>query len=145
MRPLRPVRRRGKPVVLVVDDIVAQRDLYEYFLASYFEILSAGRGSEAIALATTHVPDAIVLDIEMPEMNGLDLCRRLKRHRETAAIPVVMLTGIPEDVRAEALEAGAAVVLKKPCSIDALLDQIVGCIITAQALGPVEDGEDEAS
>jgi CheY-like chemotaxis protein len=138
MRPIRRVRRIGKPVVLVVDDVVEQRDLYEYFLASYFEILSAGRGPEAITLATTQLPDAIVLDVEMPEMNGMDVCRRLKRHRDTAPIPVVMLTGVPDDLRAEAIEAGAAAVLKKPCSIDDLLEQIVGCIITAQALARVE-------
>ncbi len=137
-RPTR-VRRPGKPLVLVVDDIVEQRELYEYFLASYFELASAARGPEAIAIAVAQQPDAIVLDVEMPEMNGLDVCRRLKRHKDTAAIPVLMLTGTPDDVQVQALDAGAAAVLKKPCSVDALLDHILGSIITAQAFTPIED------
>jgi CheY-like chemotaxis protein len=132
-RPPRRVRS-GKPLILVVDDIVEQRDLYEYLLSSSFELASAGRGPEAIAIAVAQQPDAIVLDVEMPEMNGLEVCRRLKRHKDTAAIPVVMLTGIPNDVHAEALDAGAAVVLTKPCPIDALVEHIVGSIIDAQAL-----------
>jgi two-component system cell cycle response regulator len=137
-RPRR-VRRPGKPLVLVVDDIVEQRDLYEYFLASYFELVSAARGPEAIAIAVARQPDAIVLDVEMPEMNGMEVCRRLKRHKDTAAIPVLMLTGTPDDVHVDAREAGAAAVLKKPCSVDALLEQILGSIITAQALAQAED------
>ncbi len=131
--------RPGKPLVLIVDDIVEQRELYEFFLASYFELVSAARGPEAIAIAVARQPDAIVLDVEMPEMNGLEVCRRLKRHRDTAGIPVLMLTGIPNDIHVEAMAAGAAAVLKKPCSVDALLDQIVGSIITAQALAPAQD------
>ena len=137
--PPRRARRAGKPLVLVVDDIVEQRELYEFFLMSYFELASAARGPEAIAVAVERQPDAIVLDVEMPEMNGIEVCRRLKRHKDTASIPVLMLTGVARDVRTEAIEAGAAAVLKKPCSVDALLDQILASIITAQALGPVED------
>jgi two-component system cell cycle response regulator len=134
------VRRSGKPLVLIVDDIVEQRELYEFFLASYFELASAARGPEAIAIAVARQPDAIVLDVEMPEMNGIEVCRRLKRHRDTAAIPVLMLTGTPDDVHVQAHEAGAAAVLKKPCSVDALVEHILGSIITAQALTPTGNG-----
>jgi CheY-like chemotaxis protein len=133
------MRRPGKPLVLVVDDIVEQRELYEYFLASHFELASAARGPEALAIAVARQPDAIVLDVEMPEMNGLEVCRRLKRHKDTTAIPVLMLTGTPGDVHAEASDAGAVAVLKKPCSVDALVEQILASIITAQALSPAED------
>lgn len=137
--PSHRVRRAGKPLVLVVDDIVEQRELYEYFLAQHFELASAARGPEAIAIAVARQPDAIVLDVEMPEMNGIEVCRRLKRHKETAAIPVLMLTGTPRDVHAQAREAGAAAVLEKPCSVDALLEHILGSIITAQASTPTGD------
>jgi len=129
----RKAPRHGKRLILVVDDCVEQRDLYEYLLASEFELASAGRGPEAIELAIERQPDAIVLDFQMPEMNGIEVCRRLKRHPDTATIPVVMLTGSPRDVRAEALAAGAAVVLTKPCPIDQLVEHIVGSIVDAEA------------
>lgn len=135
----RKERRHGKRLLLVVDDCVEQRDLYEYLLAGDFDLASAGRGPEAIAIAIERLPDAIVLDVQMPEMNGIEVCRRLKRHPDTATIPVVMLTGSPRDVRAEALDAGAAVVLTKPCPIDALVKHILGSIVEADALARTED------
>lgn len=133
-RSRRNGRRRAKRLILVVDDCVEQRDLYEYLLASDFDLLSAGRGPEAIAIAIERLPDAIVLDVQMPEMNGIEVCRRLKRHADTATIPVVMLTGSPRDVHAEAIDAGAEVVLTKPCPIDALVEHILSAIINAEAL-----------
>ena len=108
--------------------------MYEILLARDFDLASAGRGPEAISIALARQPDAIVLDVQMPEMNGIEVCRRLKRHKDTAAIPVVMLTGAPRDVRTEALEAGAAVVLTKPCPIDSLVEHIVSSIISAEAM-----------
>jgi CheY-like chemotaxis protein len=130
----RRIRRHGRRMLLVVDDCVEQRELYEFLLARDFDLVSAGRGPEAISLALERQPDAIVLDVQMPEMNGIEVCRRLKRHKDTAAIPVVMLTGSPRDVRDEAAAAGAAAVLTKPCPIDTLIEYVVGSIINAEAI-----------
>ncbi|HZT76440.1 MAG TPA: response regulator [Vicinamibacterales bacterium] len=110
--------------VLLVDDCDDQRDLYELLLASEFTVISAGRGAAALALAERWRPDVIVLDIEMPDMNGFETCRRLKDGASTRAIPVIMLTGcdyIPDEARL----AGASLVLAKPCPERRLVEAIV--------------------
>jgi CheY-like chemotaxis protein len=82
-----------------------------------FEIVAAGRGREALVLATAKIPAAIVLDLHMPGIDGLEVCRRLKRDPLTADIPVIILTGADDHgMETEALFAGAAAVLTKPCS-----------------------------
>jgi CheY-like chemotaxis protein len=113
--------------VLLVDDNGDQRDLYELLLASEFEVATAGRGLEAIGRAAVSHPDVIVLDIQMPDMNGFETCRRLKSSPSTKGIPVVMLTGgdyIPDEARL----AGAFAVLQKPCPESRLVDTILAAI-----------------
>jgi two-component system cell cycle response regulator len=113
--------------VLIVDDNGDQRDMYELLLASEFDVATAGRGLEAIGLAATRRPDAIVLDIEMPDMNGFETCRRLKSNPSTRHIPVIMLTGghyIPDEARL----VGAFAVLEKPCPEARLVDAIFAAI-----------------
>jgi CheY-like chemotaxis protein len=115
--------------VLLVDDCAEQRDLYEFVLAPDFDIRTASRGAEAIALAQAQPPDVIVLDISMPEMSGLETCRRLKANRATATIPVIMLTGLDHALN-QGLLAGAFTVLEKPCPDRKLIEAIataVGC------------------
>ncbi len=113
--------------VLLVDDCGDQRDLYELLLASEYDVLTAARGAEALVLAALRQPDVIVLDIEMPEMNGFETCRRLKADPSTRSIPVIMLTGsdyIPDEVRL----AGAFAVLDKPCPDRTLVETIASAV-----------------
>jgi CheY-like chemotaxis protein len=113
---------RPSPLVQIVDDCIEQRDLYELALERDFEIVTAARGVDAIALAIVRQPDAIVLDLRMPGMDGLVVCRHLKRDPVTADIPVIILTGDDDHgVQTEALIAGAAAVLTKPCSAPRLI------------------------
>ena len=110
--------------ILLVDDCGDQRDLYQLLLQSDFDVIAASRGAEALALAAMRQPDVVVLDIEMPDMNGFETCRRLKDDPSTRHIPVIMLTGcdyIPD----EALLVGAFAVLDKPCPERRLVQTIV--------------------
>src|SRR5205823_9669297 len=92
-----------RPRVLMIDDSTSERDLYALMLERDVQVLTASRGSEGLALAEAERPDAIVLDVMMPEMNGWEVCRRLKSNPDTAAIPVIMLTGQEEpDLMAQA-------------------------------------------
>jgi CheY-like chemotaxis protein len=117
--------RRHRPLVLLVDDNVQQRDMYEVALAPDFKIVTATRGADAIALARARRPDAIVLDVRMPGMDGLEVCEHLKSDPATESIPVVMLTGASDPrLRLEGMEAGAAAVLTKPCTPATLLQAI---------------------
>ena len=108
---------RPRPLILIVDDCIEQRDLYELALEPDFEIVTAGRGREALVLAIAKIPDAIVLDLRMPGMDGLEVCRELKRDPLTQDIPVIILTGAEDhSIQTEAVLAGAAALLTKPCS-----------------------------
>jgi CheY-like chemotaxis protein len=105
----------------MIDDSTSERDLYALMLERDVQVLTASRGSEGIALAQTERPDAIVLDVMMPEMNGWEVCRRLKSNPATASIPIVMLTAQDEPGLAfEAERHGAASLLTKPCPVDKL-------------------------
>lgn len=92
--------------ILVVDDDPRVRDVLEDLLAAGDRtIVLASSGEEALASAEALIPDLVLLDIAMPGMDGLEVCRRLRAHPRLAEVPVIMVTG--EEVRLRALEAGA--------------------------------------
>ena len=107
--------------VLLVDDCVAERDLYQCILEPEFTILTAARGAEGAALAAEHHPDVIVLDVMMPEIDGWETCARIKSNSATANIPVLMLTGADgADLSRQAKAVWASALLHKPCPGDKL-------------------------
>jgi putative two-component system response regulator len=113
-----PIQGRdwSKARILVVDDDPQVRTLLVRFLeADGFEALVAADGQQALEMVAHAPPDLIILDVDMPRMNGLELCRRLKQNENTALIPVTMLTGYNDaGDRVEGLEAGADDFLAKP-------------------------------
>jgi putative two-component system response regulator len=112
-----------------VDDCLEQRDLYELVLQDELEITVASRGDDALKIARDQQPDAVVLDIMMPGLDGWEVCRRLKANAATTAIPVVILTAYDGDgVLARAIASGAAAVLGKPCPAARLLSTIAAAI-----------------
>jgi CheY-like chemotaxis protein len=118
----------ARPAVLLVDDSTEQRDLYELMLGQNFETLCASSGRQALMLAEDYQPSVVVLDICMPEMDGFEVCRRLKSDPLTEGIPVIILTGIEDHVRPKAFLAGAFAVLTKPCSQEKLTETISAAI-----------------
>jgi DNA-binding response OmpR family regulator len=100
--------------ILVVDDEKEIRDLLDNFLKGQgYEVILASDGDEAIKLAETKNPQAIILDIKMPGPDGLEVCMRLKKKEKTKLIPVIILTGY-EDNKMEALDVGADDFVNKP-------------------------------
>ncbi len=117
-----PTPEGNRPRLLLVDDCVAQRDLYEVALQREFEILTASRGAEGVALAKKARPAAILLDVLMPGMDGWEACTMLRCNEATADIPVILLTGADDrDLSQHAMAVGASALLKKPCSVDQIL------------------------
>ena len=115
--PQATIRDFIRPAVRAVPTRMAQQLGYgRVMLGADFETLCASSGRQALLLAEDHQPSVVVLDICMPEMDGFEVCRRLKSAPVTEGIPVIILTGIEEHVRLKALVAGAFAVLTKPCS-----------------------------
>ncbi len=102
--------------ILVVDDIQANVDVLEAKLsAEYYEVLTATRGARGFEMARREKPDIILLDVMMPDLDGFEVCRRLKADPETRHIPVLMLTALDgRDDRLKGLEVGAEDFLSKP-------------------------------
>ena len=104
-----------EPLVLVVDDLPANVRLLDAVLSPRgYQVLGAGSGPEALALVAERRPDLILLDIVMPEMDGYEVCRRLRQDPATAFLPVVMITASGDQERLLAIEAGADDFVAKP-------------------------------
>jgi two-component system, cell cycle response regulator len=112
--------------VLVVDDVDVNVRLLEAKLSSeYFTVITASSGAEALRAAGTEHPDIVLLDVMMPEMDGFEVCRRLKADARTADIPVIMVTALSEiSDRVHGLECGADDFLTKPVNDGALFARV---------------------
>ena len=114
--------------ILIADDSPTSLVWEKLILADpSFEIVTASDGARALELATTERPNLIVLDIVMPEMSGLEVCRRLRAKPETCMVPVIVVSERAEesDVKA-ARDAGCSDFLKKPVDREALLQKVDG-------------------
>ena len=107
-----------KITILAVEDDADILNLLAYNLQTAgFDVLTAGDGYEALNKAKQNLPDLVVLDIMIPDMDGLEVCKELKRNAETRNIPVIMLTARGEEVdRIVGLEIGADDYVVKPFS-----------------------------
>ncbi|HUC47811.1 MAG TPA: PleD family two-component system response regulator [Xanthobacteraceae bacterium] len=112
--------------VLVVDDVPTNVKLLEARLtAEYFDVVTASCGADALAVCERAECDIVLLDVMMPDMDGFEVCRRLKSNPATQHIPVVMVTALdqPSD-RVRGLEAGADDFLTKPIPEMALIPRV---------------------
>jgi two-component system cell cycle response regulator DivK len=116
--PLAPRRApRRRPVILIADDTIDTRELYAMHFASRgFTVVTARDGAAAIQVALDHVPDVIVMDLAMPQFDGITATQRIKSDARLSRTRVILLTGYP-DYAAErgSVGAGADMFLTKPC------------------------------
>ncbi len=115
-----------QPTVLVVEDELAQREVLAYNLeADGFRVLRAENGEEALLSVEEDTPDIIVLDWMMPNLSGIEVCRRLKSRTETRNIPIIMLSARSEEVdKVRGLETGADDYVVKPYSVVELMARV---------------------
>lgn len=103
-----------KPTVLLAEDDLGVSNMICALLATYnFDVKATASGIEALHLARSWLPDIVVLDINLPEMTGLEICRALKADPRTCVMPVVFCSG-EGHLAGEAMALGAAAFLEKP-------------------------------
>lgn len=114
------------PLVLIVEDEPAQREVLAYNLeAQGFAVRQADNGEEALLIVAEEVPDLIVLDWMLPNVSGIEVCRRLKTRAETRGLPIIMLSARSEEVDlVRGLETGADDYMVKPYSVAELIARV---------------------
>lgn len=112
--------------ILIVDDDQLMHRLFQHHLEKAgYKMISAMNGREALDLAARQLPNLIVMDIMMPDIDGLAALRELKKNDATKAIPVIMITANSHHLtKQESANSGAAIFLTKPFSPTQLLNEI---------------------
>ena len=115
-----------KPVVLLVEDEPAQRKILEYNLeADGFKVVSAGDGEQALVLVEEVFPDLVLLDWMLPNVSGIEVCRRIKAKSQTRLLPIILISARTEEAdRVRGLETGADDYVIKPYSVAELMARV---------------------
>jgi PleD family two-component response regulator len=110
-----------KKILIIEDDTDLAEMLTAYFRVQGFKVTTAGWGEDAVQMAAEEAPDIVVLDIRLPDIDGYEVCRRLRQNRLTRNIPIVFLTEKRErDDKLSGLELGAVDYITKPFDIQEL-------------------------
>ena len=128
--------------ILIVDDEINIRELIKFNLEKTgYRTLEAADGNEAMMMVKSEQPDLLVLDLMLPGIDGLEVCRLLKGNKDTAGIPIIMLTARSEEVdKIIGLELGADDYLTKPFSPRELVARIKA-VLRRSSKEPVVSGE----
>ena len=112
--------------ILVVDDEMYIVNILDFTLAGEgWEVISANNGEDALRTLLKFEPDLVILDVMMPRIDGVEVCRAIKAREESADTPVILLSAKDRDKdREEGLEAGADLYLTKPFSPKTLVQEI---------------------
>ena len=112
--------------ILVADDQPFIRHSIRQMLDSNpaYQVVEATNGADALAQARHHQPDLLLLDVEMPELNGYVVCAALRADPATRGLPVLLMSAASEDVQGYALQAGCNGYFEKPFAASALLARI---------------------
>jgi len=117
LRPIEVSRNGNQPTVLLADDEPDMLRFLKSQLSTHYHVLEAVDGQQAVEKASQFLPDIILLDMMMPEKDGLQACRDIRAHTPTQSIPIVLLTArADEETKLAALSAGASDFLAKPFS-----------------------------
>lgn len=116
----------GSPTILYVEDDLANRILVKRILeAEGYRVLLADSGRAGLAMARTHRPDLILVDISMPDMDGYQVAAQLRATDEVHMVPIIALTAnVMRGDREKSLEAGCSGYLQKPLDVDLLPVQV---------------------
>jgi two-component system alkaline phosphatase synthesis response regulator PhoP len=116
----------GNEKILIADDEETVRSLVKRLLSKTYKVIEADNGEEAVKVAVNQKPDLILMDILMPQMDGLTACYAIKRNQATKEIPVIMLTAVDYDLNRKLSQdvMGAQGYITKPFNSEALMTMI---------------------
>jgi CheY-like chemotaxis protein len=107
--------------ILIVEDMYTIRVFIRALLGKGWNFLEASDGEEALKILAANAPDLILTDVEMPKVDGIELCLKVRADPRLAAVPVILITGKPtEELRRRATEVGVNDFLTKPINADLL-------------------------
>jgi len=132
-----------KKKIMVVDDEPSVRQLVRRILEKDYVVVEAQNGLEAVETAKIVKPNLILMDMMMPGMDGLSACLALKQDKETASIPVVMLTAITHELNKRLSETvmGAKGYITKPFAPKELLKTVKELMVTDETSTPLQPGK----
>ena len=105
---------RGKPLVLCIEDEADIQEIIQYQLEEDFDLIFAKDGKEGVRLAIFHRPDLILMDLMMPNIDGVQASEMIKNVTALNSSPLVALTAASKEIQERALKAGVDLVLEKP-------------------------------
>lgn len=125
--------------ILVVDDSNDTREMMAKLLEmEAFTVITAEDGSAGLNIATAELPDLIITDINMPNLNGIEMIRQLRKRPGFESVPIMAITAYGNGVAKEALEAGADRAATKPVQFNALAVEIRELLFRSQLQGRPE-------
>lgn len=131
----------GKDLILVVDDVEINRDLLESILSNDYDVMQAASGIEAISMmfSASVIPSLVLLDIMMPEMDGLTVLEMMKDNVLTAKIPVIFITAAAETTETRGLSLGAVDYIAKPFNPEVVRVRIANQLMIQKYQNNLED------
>lgn len=130
-------RAAGPRTVLVVDDNKDYRDLVKHLLSvHHYNVLEAGNGQEALAVMSRQIPDLVLVDFNMPKMNGYEMIQEVRSNYETRKLKIIMFTGATNRQHLRSLNMDITDFLEKPVSNAKLLESVTRAFGGAPAAAP---------
>jgi DNA-binding response OmpR family regulator len=121
-------------ILIVEDETNTAEMLVAYFESQGYQVTAVGWGKEALTFVKNTLPDLVVLDIRLPDIDGYEICRELRSHRRTAQVPIIFLTERRERIdRLAGLELGAVDYITKPFDIQELRLRVRNVLLRAEA------------
>jgi DNA-binding response OmpR family regulator len=132
-----PPQRPSRPRVLLVDDDARLVHIVGLYLqVQHFEVVTASSGEEALGLLGIGLPDLAILDVMMPGIDGINLCRRIRAMPGAETLPIIVFTALSDSADlTEATEAGANRVITKPFNLTGLGAAVEALLPDAAAAG----------
>ncbi|WP_041918589.1 response regulator [Gloeocapsa sp. PCC 7428] len=123
--------------ILVVDDLPDNSFLLQTVLENEgYQVEVADNGYVALEKIASHLPDLVLLDVMMPEMNGFEVTRRIRQNVSLPFIPILLVTGYSEPTPADGFDAGADGFIRKPIDFDDLLNRVQTILQPKQLIDP---------